>query len=89
MKIIVNLYDFEFHVEIIDYTPAVAGSYSFTASSDSEYYGADAELDFKIVTTLHHGKEVSKIVLDSLTDTLYTDIYNAVLEAVSGTNSDV
>lgn len=43
----IHIDNFIFHVNVTEYSPAIAGSYSYNADSDVDYYGSHEEISWE------------------------------------------
>lgn len=44
---IIEIDQYRFYVDVIEYTPAVEGSYDYNASSDWDYYGSSEQVEWE------------------------------------------
>jgi hypothetical protein len=80
-----------FAVDVEHYSPPVAGTYSYTADSDVDYYGSSQELAFRVSDVCEVWYEEGSSILvevsckerGKLIYQYYSIIYNKVLEQMA------
>ena len=79
----IEIEGWRFAVDVEHYSPAVAGTYSYTADSDATYYGSAPELSFRVSDV--DDLEESEISFDvnEVVDEYYSIIYNKIIEQMA------
>ena len=69
-------------VDVLYYRPAIAGTYSKMAESDSEYYGIPVELDYVVTSISLEGKQLDRTERECFLAVYEDSVYDAVLKRI-------
>ena len=78
MKIEIDQYTF--HLTVDDYTAAKAGSYSYNAPSDIDYYGYDAEVEWTCDSVEEYFEDDTFNILEDSEMKRIVELYSELLE---------